>query len=178
MGNCCSPGCRLWCLWWCLFVLFFFTRGVLDVILNLIESVSEGFPSYFWIEIYSRIRFYIRVNLISNTYPRKKIRKIEVWKKQDETGHFSNGIQCAAMAPFKTLQKLSFLLTYTTQLMRRLNGLVRVATDLRQPHVLLIAWISHLWEFSRSWWRILTRSNVIEYVLIAVFYVTSSSGIC
>ena len=46
MGNCCSPGCRLWCLWWCLFVLSFFPRGVLDEILNLIESVSEGFPSY------------------------------------------------------------------------------------------------------------------------------------
>ena len=28
-------------------VLFFFPRGVLDEILNLIESVSEGFPSYF-----------------------------------------------------------------------------------------------------------------------------------
>ena len=47
MGNCCSPGCRLWCLWWCLFVLFFFPRGVLDEILTLIASVSEGFPSYF-----------------------------------------------------------------------------------------------------------------------------------
>ena len=46
MGNCCSPGCRLWCLWWCLFVLSFFPRAVLDEILNLIESVSEGFPSY------------------------------------------------------------------------------------------------------------------------------------
>ena len=46
MGNCCSPGCRLWCLWWYLFVLSFFPRGVLDEILNLIESVSEGFPSY------------------------------------------------------------------------------------------------------------------------------------
>ena len=44
MGNCCSPGCRLWCLWLCLFVLSFFPRGVLDEILNLIESVSEGFP--------------------------------------------------------------------------------------------------------------------------------------
>ena len=31
----------------CLFVQFFFPRGVLDEILNLIESVSEGFPSYF-----------------------------------------------------------------------------------------------------------------------------------
>ena len=38
----------LWCLWWCIFVLSFFSRGVLDGILNLIESVSEGFPSYFW----------------------------------------------------------------------------------------------------------------------------------
>ena len=30
------------------FVLFFLPRGVLDEILNLIESVSEGFPSYFY----------------------------------------------------------------------------------------------------------------------------------
>ena len=46
-----------------------------------------------------QVPFYVRVNLISNTKPRKKIRKIEVWKKkkQDETGHFPNGIQCAAM---------------------------------------------------------------------------------
>ena len=29
-------------------MLFVFPRGVLDEILNLIESVSEGFPSYFW----------------------------------------------------------------------------------------------------------------------------------
>ena len=29
-----------------LYVLSFFPRGVLDEILNLIESVSEGFPSY------------------------------------------------------------------------------------------------------------------------------------
>ena len=28
-------------------MLLFFPRGVLDEILNLIESVSEGFPSYF-----------------------------------------------------------------------------------------------------------------------------------
>ena len=46
MGNGCSPGCRLRCLSWCLFGLSFFPRGVLDGILNLIESVSEGFPSY------------------------------------------------------------------------------------------------------------------------------------
>ena len=31
-----------------LYVLFFFLRGVFDEILNLIESVSEGFPSYFF----------------------------------------------------------------------------------------------------------------------------------
>ena len=29
------------------FLLSFFPRGVLDEILNLIESVSEDFPSYF-----------------------------------------------------------------------------------------------------------------------------------
>ena len=29
-------------------MLFFVPRGVLDEILNLIESVSEGFPSYFF----------------------------------------------------------------------------------------------------------------------------------
>ena len=46
LGNCCLPGCLLWCLWWCFFVLSFFPRGVLDEILNLIESVSEDFPSY------------------------------------------------------------------------------------------------------------------------------------
>ena len=34
------------------FVLFFFPRGVLDEILNLIESVSEGFPSYFFITMW------------------------------------------------------------------------------------------------------------------------------
>ena len=52
LGNCCSPGCRLWCLWWCLFVLSFFPWDVLDEILNLIESVSEGFPSYSYIYYY------------------------------------------------------------------------------------------------------------------------------
>ena len=30
-------------------MLSFFPRGVLDEILNLIESVSEGFPSYSYI---------------------------------------------------------------------------------------------------------------------------------
>ena len=32
-------------------MLFFFPRGVLDEILNLIESVSEDFPSYSTIEL-------------------------------------------------------------------------------------------------------------------------------
>ena len=46
MGNCYSPGWRWCCLWWCLFVLSFFPRDVLNEILNLIKSVSEGFPTY------------------------------------------------------------------------------------------------------------------------------------
>ena len=36
------------------FVLSFFPRDVLDEILNLIESVSEDFPSYFYRYIYSQ----------------------------------------------------------------------------------------------------------------------------
>ena len=41
------------------FVLSFFPRDVLDEILNLIESVSEDFPSY------SFIRFALVVNELS-----------------------------------------------------------------------------------------------------------------
>ena len=40
-------------------MLSFFLRGVLDEILNLIESVSEGFPSYF-------STFYWLLNCTSN----------------------------------------------------------------------------------------------------------------
>ena len=55
------------------FVLFFFPRGVLDEILNLIESVSEGFPSYFYqikhlqklLFCYIGIRSLMAINLIS-----------------------------------------------------------------------------------------------------------------
>ena len=32
-------------------MLIFFPRGVLDEFLNLIESVSEGFPSYFFFKL-------------------------------------------------------------------------------------------------------------------------------
>ena len=48
MGNSYSPGCRWWCLWWRLFVLSFFPLDVLDEIWDVIESVSEGFLTYFW----------------------------------------------------------------------------------------------------------------------------------
>ena len=51
------------------FVLSFFPRDVLDEILNLIGSVSEGFPSYFYIkhEIFlSRVGYINRCS--SNLY--------------------------------------------------------------------------------------------------------------
>ena len=35
------------------FVLSFFPRDVLDEILKLIESVSEDFPSYFYLSLYA-----------------------------------------------------------------------------------------------------------------------------
>ena len=37
------------------FVLSFFPRDVLDEILNLIESVSEDFPSYFYKPVRSQL---------------------------------------------------------------------------------------------------------------------------
>ena len=40
-------------------MLSFFPRGVLDEILNLIESVSEGFPSYFWFCLFPNAFVYI-----------------------------------------------------------------------------------------------------------------------
>ena len=45
MGNSYSPGCRLWCILWR--VLSFFPLDVLDGIWDLIESVSEGFLTYY-----------------------------------------------------------------------------------------------------------------------------------
>ena len=47
------------------FVLSFFPRDVLDEILNLIESVSEGFPSYSYIqtEANERIRRGLRTKV-------------------------------------------------------------------------------------------------------------------
>ena len=47
MGNSCSPGCRWWCLRWRLFVLSFFPLHILDEIWDVIESVSEGFLTYY-----------------------------------------------------------------------------------------------------------------------------------
>ena len=50
------------------FCAVFFLRGVLDEILNLIESVSEGFPSYSFIEIfiiYTFYRFYVFMKISS-----------------------------------------------------------------------------------------------------------------
>ena len=45
------------------FVLSFFPRDVLDEILNLIGSVSEGFPSYF------RMKFILIENVITLESP-------------------------------------------------------------------------------------------------------------
>ena len=41
------------------FVLSFFPRDVLDEILNLIESVSEDFPSYFCLLNFKVSQFYL-----------------------------------------------------------------------------------------------------------------------
>ena len=45
------------------FVLSFFPRDVLDEILNLIGSVSEGFPSYSWSQYNLMYQEYLCENL-------------------------------------------------------------------------------------------------------------------
>ena len=46
-------------------MLSFFPRGVWDEILNLIESVSEGFPSYSPFSCYSKENFIVKYLLLS-----------------------------------------------------------------------------------------------------------------
>ena len=54
------------------FVLSFFPRDVLDEILNLIESVSEDFPSYssidFIVTIFESVGFYDFVSIGTKPY--------------------------------------------------------------------------------------------------------------
>ena len=60
-------------------MLSFFPRGVLDEILNLIESVSEGFPSYscmFYIKDRYSFEYCMRENdVIPTLEERKKIKE-------------------------------------------------------------------------------------------------------
>ena len=51
-------------------MLSFFPRGVLDEILNLIESVSEEFPSYSYMELAAKTLTYIRYGALY--YPNGK----------------------------------------------------------------------------------------------------------
>ena len=46
----------------------FFPRDVLDEILNLIESVSEGFPSYFFMQVSQACIPYVQDRHIYPTY--------------------------------------------------------------------------------------------------------------
>ena len=52
------------------FVLSFFPRGGLDEILNLIESVSEGFPSYSCL----LIMFYLSVKFAESRFSCLQVR--------------------------------------------------------------------------------------------------------
>ena len=49
-------------------MLSFFLRGVLDEILNLIESVSEGFPSYSFMSVNNTIVNDFRMIYLFETY--------------------------------------------------------------------------------------------------------------
>ena len=59
-------------------MLFFFSRGVLDEILNLIESVSEGFTSYscmYYTKDRDSFEHCLRENNVVPTEERQKIKE-------------------------------------------------------------------------------------------------------
>ena len=71
MGNCCSP-----CLSLVMSVMVYlcsvlFPRDVLDEILNLIGSVSEGFPTYSFINITSVIALIVPRNEVIVHVPQR-----------------------------------------------------------------------------------------------------------
>ena len=57
-------------------MLSFFPRDVLDEILNLIESVSEGFPSYSLISPFKNLEVKVSLCLIHNEIPDTEFLKI------------------------------------------------------------------------------------------------------
>ena len=65
-------------------MLFFFPRGGLDEILNLIESVSEGFPSYFSMP---KVKVAIRseVKIVSQKYLKNYYSKFDETPQKDRT---------------------------------------------------------------------------------------------
>ena len=73
---------------------------------------------------------------------------MEVKKKQDETGHFSNGIQCAAMARD----------TNTRVLLSRFR-----VSDVALPNSILIQneiWVTMIFSVTRNTQSVPSRKNV------------------
>ena len=67
-------------------MLSFFPRGVLDEILNLIESVSEDFPSYSW-KVTEKSG-----NLKINGYGRQSSENLFILFKRGKDVHFAHEI--------------------------------------------------------------------------------------
>ena len=70
-------------------MLFFFPLGVLDEIVNLIESVSEGFPSYFINEVLLHLN--IKLSDWKNVFYLRKKTEVSV-----EGTSVCNGIEILA----------------------------------------------------------------------------------
>ena len=57
MGNCCSPGCRLWCLWWSFCAVFFPTRCLeWDLELNWVSFWGVSYLHFNILQISCRYR--------------------------------------------------------------------------------------------------------------------------
>ena len=151
MGNSCSPGCRLWCLYWCLFVLSIFPRDVLDGIWDLIGSVSEGFPTYFW------WLYYINTSKqeLSDTRADKEHTGEKTSVVKDRCGHLP--IKCSVNVHDHT-DKLPTMYWFHP-------------SRSRMPVILLISWVllpvanlaAHFCTFSGSSWRSKRWSHKLNY---------------
>ena len=88
-------------------MLSFFPRGVLDEILNLIESVSEGFPSY------SYLVYKFRKIIGKNDFPYHFKKIIVRYKKIGYNINVMQQTACLVVNPIK-VNSLAYLFNCTT----------------------------------------------------------------
>ena len=85
LGNCCSPGCRLWCLWWCRFCAVLFPTGCLGWGLKLNWVSFWGF-SFLLLNLLNRFWGSYKMRNVgsSNSTSYKQMSSVSVKRFYDE----------------------------------------------------------------------------------------------